>query len=101
MKSRLKEWHDRVHFPRAAKASLGFGSEYWYLRPERYEGWEQLRDQKKSGGRPATKREIALVMTYNLLDDVVVAAGGVERAIAKLRGAHAELAHYVSEQNIT
>jgi hypothetical protein len=98
MLERLTEWHNRVHFPRVAKAPLGFGFEYWDLNPTHYEGWEELRDRTAALGRQSTKRTLAYDLASHLLDDVIVAAGGVERAVTKLREAHSVLNIYVREQ---
>src|SRR5206468_3065836 len=101
MPSRLKEWHTRVHFPRVAKAGLGFGTEYWDLDPKHYEGWEELRDRMAALGRSSTRRGLACDLASHLLDDVIVAAGGVERAITTLREALAVLKGYVRDHGIT
>jgi len=100
MLKRLNEWHNRVHFPRVAKAPLGFGSEYWDIEPKHYEGWEELRDRMETLGRTFTERDLAYYLAGHLLDDVIIAAGGVERAITKLREAHSVLKGYVQDQNI-
>jgi hypothetical protein len=101
MSDRLGEWHKRIHFPRTAKAHLGFGAEHWDLDPKHYEGWEELRDRLVGLGRKPTKRRLACDLASHLLDDVIVAAGGLERAIIKLREALATLHAYVRDQNIT
>jgi hypothetical protein len=97
---RLNEWSKRVAFPSVASAPLGFGTEYWDPDPMHYEGWEQLRDRLMALGRTSTKRELAYDLASHLLDDVIVAAGGVERAITKLREAVAELRGYASDHGI-
>jgi hypothetical protein len=100
MLERLSEWSKRVHFPRVATAHLGFGTEYWDPDPTHYEGWEQLRDRLAALGRTSTRRGLAYDLASHLLDDVIVAAGGVERAITKLQEALAGLKDYVREHSI-
>lgn len=100
MPERLSEWHKRVHFSRVAVVGLGFGTEYWDLDPKHYEGWEELRDRMAALGRRSTKRGLAYDLASHLLDDVIVAAGGVERAITKLREALAALKEYVRDHGI-
>jgi hypothetical protein len=86
MVEKMAEWSHRVHFSSERRTvGLAWGSEYWDLKAEHYRGWESLRDRLKAlGGRPS-KREIALDLSTNLLNDVVVAAGGVEYAVLRLR----------------
>ena len=83
----LARWHRRISIPDSAKAKLGFGYEYWNLDPAQYEGWEQLRERLNSHDRSAAKRAVAYELASHLLEDVVVAAGGVETSIATLRRA--------------
>jgi hypothetical protein len=87
-------WWKQVNFPEVAKAPLGFGVEYWSLRATDYEGWEHLRDRLRVLGRRSTKRGLATELSSHLLSDVVVAAGGIEIAMHRLRQAAAELQAY-------
>ncbi len=96
----LSRWFGHIHFPRGVKAFLGFGYEYWNLDPQLYEGWEQLRDRLKALGRKRTKRELAYDLASHLLEDVVVAAGGVENSIYALRAAVVELTEYARANNL-
>jgi hypothetical protein len=100
MFERLTGWSRRVAFPQTASTKLGFGAEYWDPDPTHYEGWEQLRDRLIALGRTPTKRDLAYDLSSHLLDDVIVAAGGVERAIVQLREALGRLTDYVSTHNI-
>ena len=94
MADQLNEWWKLVKFPTCAKAPLGFGSEYWNPNPTVYEGWEQLRDRHLALGRTLKKRELANELARNLLDDVLVSAGGVESAILRIRKSTSELQEY-------
>ena len=87
MKSRFAQWWHRAYFPSNAAARLGFGAESWYSDPTHYEGWEQLRDRYEALGRRCTKSQLAYQLSSHLLDDVIVAAGGVERSITNFRSA--------------
>jgi hypothetical protein len=89
MLERLTGWYKRIVFPPAASAKLGFGAEYWDPDPTHYEGWKQLRDRLTALGRTPTKRDLAYDLVSHLLDDVIVAAGGVEHAIMRLPAAGA------------
>lgn len=94
MSKRLTEWHNRVAFPKVAKAKLGFGSEYFDPDPSHYEGCEQLRARYAALGRTLQDSELAYDLAGHLLDDVLVAAGGVEAAIERMSAAVAELEAY-------
>ena len=87
MKSRFAQWWHRSHFPSSATTPLGFGAESWYSDPTHYEGWAQLRDRYEALGRRYTKSQLAYELSSHLLDDVIVAAGGVERSITNFRSA--------------
>lgn len=87
-------------FPEIAKAPLGFGSEYWDPDPSHYEGCEQLRERHAELGRPIDDSELASYLTGSLLEDVLVAAGGVEDAVARMDTAVAELETYVLEHEM-
>jgi hypothetical protein len=100
MLERLSEWLKRVNFPEVAAVPLGSGAEYWDSDPRHYEGWEQLRDRLEALGRKSTNSGLAYELASHRLDDVIVAAGGVERAITKLREAIAELKEYASDYGI-
>ena len=100
MLERLGEWSKRVHVPRVATAPLGFGTEYWDPDPTQYEGYEQLRERMAALGRTSTKCDLVDYLASHLLDDVIVAAGGVERAITKLREALTGLKDYVRDHGI-
>lgn len=91
MATKLNQWTRRVTFPDVAAAKLGFGVEYWNMDPAQYEGSEQLATRLKSLGRNPKKRDLAYDLCSHLLDDVVVAAGGVENSIQRLRSAIKDL----------
>lgn len=55
-----------------------------------------MRSRLTSLGRRLSKDYIAYHVTGHLLDDVVLAAGGVERSLSSLRAAHRELTAYVA-----
>lgn len=100
MLERLSEWYDRVHYPRVSTVALGSADAYWDPDPMHYEGWEQLRDRMAALGRTPADPVLAYYLASHLLDDVIVAAGGVERAITRLREGLAGLQDYVREHGI-
>lgn len=77
---RTSEWWHRIHFPSGALAPLGFGAEYWDLVATNYDGYEALKNRHLALGRKQSDRYIASQLSRFLLDDALVAAGGVERA---------------------
>lgn len=101
MLTRLREWQKRACSSPVAKARLGFGIEYWDLNPEHYEGWEKLRDRRTELGHSFTDHDLAHDLASHLLDELIVAAGGVERAINKLLEARGLLNAYVRDQGFT
>ena len=97
MLKRLDEWWRRVAFPKVAKASLGFGSEYWDPDPSHYEGCEQLRARYAALGQTRSDSQLAWDLASHLLSDVLVAAGGVESAMERMDAAVAELEAYAKK----
>jgi hypothetical protein len=90
--SRTNEWNQRVHFPTAAKAPLGWGYEYWILDPAIYEGHVELKARaaevhRRQERHTWTKRQLAAELSDHLLEDVLAAAGGVEHSILAFRDA--------------
>lgn len=100
MHEKMAQWWRRAHFPAHANAALGFGSEYWHSDAEHYEGWELLRDRQKSLGRKTKRRDLAYELASHLLDDVIVAAGGIENSIIRLRTHIVALENFVSDQKL-
>jgi hypothetical protein len=96
----LKKWVDRSSISTKATAALGFGYEYWHLQSNRYEGWQELRDRRKALGQKIRNREVAYDLASHLLGDVLVAAGGVEVSLLRMRAAARELQKYAEEHNI-
>lgn len=97
MLERLNEWSRRVGTSSAALAPLGFGMEYWKTDAKLYEGYEQLATRTRALGRGVRKLNVVYELVTHLLNDVLVAAGGVESAVLRLRGAVAELQAYASK----
>lgn len=95
-----RAWYNRVKSPPSGLAPLGFGAEYWDSNPEHYEGWQQLRDRFKRLTMMRGRRQLAYELASTLLDDVVVAAGGVERAIAALRANAERLGSFARERRL-
>lgn len=100
MLPRLNDWVKRIHFPPTSRARLGFAGEYWNSKPEQYEGWQQLRHRLITLGRKPSRHHLAYELAGHLLDDVIVAAGGAECALAKLRTSLEDLDSYVTSQGI-
>ena len=100
MLTRLVGWLNRIHFPQGAQVGPGFAGEHWRSDASEYEGWEQLRDRLKALGRKATKRQLAYMLASQSLEDVILAAGGVERAIMSLRKSVSELTAEATKHNL-
>jgi len=79
---------------------LGSAAEYWDPEPTHYEGWQQLRDRLVALRRTPTKPYVAYHLSQHLLEDVIVACGGVELAIMRLRNARRTLTEYASMHDI-
>jgi hypothetical protein len=94
-------WNNAVNAPKYSSVPLGRVMEYWDSDPAGYEGWEQLRDRRKALGRTATKSDIALSLSFFLLSDVIVAAGGLEQAIGRLRDSKMRAEAFVKRHNVS
>ena len=97
---KLNEWTRRVNFSERAHSKLGFGIEYWKTDLRLYEASEALKTRLKSLGRKPRKTDLAYDLCSHLLDDVLVAAGGVENSIVRLREAVANLSAYALEHEL-
>lgn len=97
---RFSDWFNQIHFSAGALAGLGFAAECWYAKPELYEGWQQLRDRLVALGRRPTRHQLAYDLASHLLEDVIVAAGGAERAVTRLRASLKDLRAYAAEHGI-
>ncbi|HEX5646455.1 MAG TPA: hypothetical protein VFX56_05750 [Nitrospira sp.] len=100
MLPRFNQWSQRVTFPSCARAHLGFGSEYWKSDSRLYEGFKPLATHLHALGRKTTKSDLVYQLISQLLTDVLVAAGGVETSIIRLRAAVADLAIVVQKHQI-
>ncbi|HKE40991.1 MAG TPA: hypothetical protein VKG21_14215 [Casimicrobiaceae bacterium] len=89
-----------MNSPTVALASLGFAGEYWQSNPRLYEGYEQLQQLYKSLGRKVSSSDVAYQLSRNLLSEVLVAAGGIEGALMRLRAAIAELQVWVVDNQL-
>lgn len=96
----MSEWSRRVRNPAASLAPLGFPAEYWNSDPKQYEGYDQLDSRLRALGRRPRRSDLAYQLTNHLLDDVLVAAGGVEDSIMRLRVAIAELHSWIEENDL-
>ena len=105
---RLNGWMHRLEFSRHGSVRLGYGSEHWDPTADNYEGAVALRDRKRRAAktralrlqRPhgrVTKWEVASDLSGFLLSDVVLAAGGVELAVERLRLAKSRLEAIAAE----
>src|SRR5215211_3304438 len=83
------EWSRRIHFGADQRVSLDWGVELWKWDTSRYESTDGIVAALSRSGRPLDEDFILYNATASLLDDVVDAAGGVERSHARL---HRELA---------
>jgi len=98
--TKFHEWQRRVNIPPTANSALGSAYEYWDLDLARYEGWKQLQERYQSLGLKTTERNLAYELASHLLGDVLVAAGGVEVAISRVRAAAIELQAYADKHNM-
>lgn len=98
--SEFDQWSRRVNFPKTALAPLGFAGEYWKSERCLYEGFDQLDARLRALGRKTRKSDVAYQLTSHLLSDVLVAAGGVENSLIRLRAAVTELEAYASANQI-
>lgn len=94
------KWSRRVNFPKTSLAALGFAGEYWKTDCRLYEGFDQLDIRLRALGRKIRKSDVAYQLTSHLLSDVLVAAGGVENSLIRLRTAVTELEMYASANEI-
>jgi hypothetical protein len=90
MPERAWEWLHRIHFGADGRTvSLDWGRELWKWDLSRYESADGIAAALRRAGHPADDDSILFDATHTLLPDVVDAAGGVERAHARL---HREMA---------
>jgi hypothetical protein len=90
----------RAHFPAHSGAALGFAGELWDPNPGHYQGAAELEARLHSLGRKATRREIAWQLAGHLLDDLLVAAGGVENSIMRFRNEVDQMRAFIAEHNL-
>ncbi len=93
-----------MNFPPGQRARLGSAAELWDPVPGNYEGHDEVRVvmntmvRQLSGGpdRMATDGEVAGELYAALLEDLVVAAGGVEHAVERFLGEVRRLQEYAT-----
>lgn len=90
----------RITFPECANAPLGFGSEIWKSDYRIYEGFDQLKARQHALGRKTKKLDVIYNLTGQLLSDVIIAAGGVEDSVLRLRAAVADLQGVASRHQL-
>lgn len=100
MQTNYSEWFRRTHFPPLAHGPLGISSDHWDPNPEQYEGCSQLRERYADLGRIPTDSDLVFRLSKNLLPDVLVAAGGIERAMARLKSAVARLESWAVKNGV-
>jgi hypothetical protein len=93
-------WHRRSHFPDASLTSLSFPGELWVSDPEQYQGAAELQARYLALGCKKRPRELAYELAGFLLDDVLVAAGGVETSMHRLRDAIDRTAAWAAEHDL-
>jgi hypothetical protein len=89
MPERAWEWMRRIHFGAGHSVPLDFGVELWKWDASLYESRDGIVAALSRAGRPLDDDRILYHATCTLLPDVVDAAGGVERAHARLHQAMA------------
>lgn len=100
MPQKFNEWSSRATFPPSALAPLGFGAEHWKSDPRLYEGFAPLVDRLRALGRKTKRSDVVYQLTSQLLTDVLVAAGGVENSLIRLRAAIADLRAVIDKHQI-
>jgi len=81
------EWIKRIHFGRGRLVALDWGEELWVWDASKYETAVGIEAVLARAGRETDNGSICFHATASLLDDVVDAAGGVERSLDRLRAA--------------
>jgi hypothetical protein len=89
MPERAWEWSRRIHFGAGRTVSLDWGAELWEWDISRYESADAIAAALRRAGHPSDDDSVVFHATHTLLPDVVDAAGGVERAHARLHQAMA------------
>ncbi|MEU4536202.1 hypothetical protein AB0G15_15190 [Streptosporangium sp. NPDC023825] len=84
MAGKAQEWLKRINFGEGRDVPLDFGVELWKQGLFRYETKDGIVAVLDRLGRPHDPERIMFEVTRSLLDDVVDAAGGVERAYNRL-----------------
>ncbi len=97
---RLTEWMRRTKFPQSG-VELGAELELWNLDVSHYETAEPLRERLRALGRSCEDRDLYHYLTRNQLTDVVIAAGGVEYSVERVRGLATNLLEQVSLWDVT
>jgi hypothetical protein len=80
----------RKSFPEHSLAALDFAGELWDCNSTNYQGHLELDARFRSLNRQYPKRMLAWHLADFLLDDVLVAAAGLEAALVRFRVAIAE-----------
>jgi hypothetical protein len=75
-------------------------NEYWDGVVEHYEGFQVLQAKLVSLGLDDSNKAVARHLSMSLLDDVLVAAGGVENAVERLRDVKSRIVTWVEENNV-
>ena len=97
---RTHKWMDRAHFSAVSQVPLGTPGELWDSNPNHYEGRAQLEARLHVLGRKWTRRGMAYQLASSLLDDLLVAAGGVEGAILRFRAACEETRTWIAQNGL-
>lgn len=100
MLERTTAWFRRAHFPADSLTSLALPGELWVSDPDHYQGSVDLRARYLALGIKRTRRGLAFELARFLLDDLLMAAGGVETSIVRLRDAIHRTETWVAEHDI-
>ena len=82
MPPRAWQWTYRIHF--GTGVGLQWGIELWKWNPSLFESADGIVASLSRSAHPIDDDSICFEATRSLLDDVVDAAGGVERALDRL-----------------
>jgi hypothetical protein len=109
MLKNLNEWFRRSKFPSSANAPLAWGSEYWDAEPKSYEGWEEIKRiitgpspnwEDPDMAEERINKSLAFRLSWQLLDEVIVAAGGIEYSANAFKDSISELQDYCDKYKI-
>jgi hypothetical protein len=93
-------WFHRANSPQRSRVPLGFAGEFWEPDPSHYQGAAELKARFRPLGYKKTKRQLAHELAQFLLNDLLVAAGGVEISTIRFRNAVDRARAFIVKHNV-